>query len=379
MPTIKLPFRVRQSGLETAKCLYHFQQNVVLGIKDPDSEFSERGTDFHELGRLYVNYLRAGGQPSDIEYADELLEKASWNLEAQSIFRNWVRSQSFDTATLFATEYRIRLDSEFRPVDEEDDDAEERIMYSADMDRLDISGTSATIRDYKTFFGTVLPTTIQAIFYPWILFKVMPYLEEITFELEFVRWGIVSEPRVFTKADLPMMDRYVEQQVARLAAAYAANEWPAAVNTKCVYCHLKCPIVETGLTSEAIGQIQTPERAAEMAGQLYALHQAAARIHANLKHWSMRNGPVEAGNDIVLGFSKVNKFSHQPKKVMELNERHGFEATRALSVDNAELSKIGKKYPEFVAEARESGVDRSTTAFKFWNNVGDPLEKLEEE
>lgn len=372
---MKLPFRVRQSSLDLAKCLYHFQQNIILGIKDPDSEFSVRGTDFHTLGYRYVKFLQSSHQESDWSYGDELVVSSDWNLEAVAIFKNWIRSQSFQTDSIFALEYKVRLDWDLNPVNEDDPDAAERIFYSGDFDRLDIKGKKAIIRDYKTFFAVVKPTTIQSILYPYFLFHLMPGIEEIDFELEFVRWGIVSEPRTFTRDDLPMMTRYVQQQVARIVNAYQTNDWPAAANTKCAYCALTCPLVETGLTKEVIGQVQTKEHAAEMAQQLYALHLASKRLHANLKNWATRHGPIDAGNDIRIGFKKNNKVKHSAPKLMQLNEQHGFAPTRALRHDSVELKKIGASYPEYIAEAMKVAKDASTTSFRFWNEVGDPLDK----
>lgn len=376
----RLPaFRLRQSSLDLAKCLYHFQQNIVLGIKDPDSEFSKRGTDFHALAHRYVEFLQNSHQESDWEYADELVESGDWNLEAVEIFKTWARSQSFQTETIFALEFKVRLDWDLNPVDESDPDAAKRIFYSGDFDRLDVRGTKATIRDYKTFFGVTKTTTIQAILYPYMLFHLMPYLEEIEFELEFVRWGIVSEPRTFTRDDLPMMTRFVKQQVARLVEAYQMDEWPAAVNSKCCYCHLSCPLVEAGLSQEAIGQVQTQERAIEMTQQLFALHQASTRLHANLKNWAMRSGTIDAGNDIMLGFKKTAKFQHDPKTIVSLNIAHGFEPTRALKPDNQEIERIARKYPEYQEAARITAKDKSITAFRFWNEAGDPLDAVEED
>ncbi len=272
---VKLPFRIRQSSLSDALCLFRFHKVHVLKQRDPESEFALRGTHFHELAKLYVDFLRSSKQESDWEYGDELTQTREWNIEAVGIFKNWIRSQSFNTENIFATEYKIRLDWNLQPVDEDDPEQAKRIVFSADLDRLEIRRDEATVWDYKSNFMSYKPTTIQAVVYPWFVFHLFPQIETVKFQLEFVRWGIMPEAREFSRDELPTLDRYVEQQVLRLISALETNDWPATVNTKCAYCMLSCPLVEAGLTQDAVGQVQTAERAAEMAQQLYALHLAS--------------------------------------------------------------------------------------------------------
>ena len=374
-----IPFRIRQSSLEDAKCLYRFHKIHVLKQRDPESEFALRGTHFHDLGKQYVDFLRNTQQESDWSYGDELTESGDLNLEAIGIFKNWIRSRSFNVNDIFATEYKVRLGWDLKPRDEDDPKQAKQIVFSADMDILEIVRTTATTVDYKTHFMAFRPTTIQSIFYPWIILHVMPEIETVRFQLEFVRWGISPEPRVFTREDLPMMDRYVGQQVLRLQSAFETDQWPASVNTKCAYCTLECPLVKDGLTQETIGQVQTAERAAQMAQQLYAMHLAAKRLHTNLKNWATRYGAIDVGNDIRIGFKKSSKSKHSARKALQLNDQYGFDPARALKVDSVELKKIGKGYPEYVSELMTQSKDASTTSFKFWNEVGDPLEQEDDD
>jgi hypothetical protein len=223
------------------------------------------------------------------------------------------------------------------------------------------------------------PTTIQVAYYSYLIFELFPHIDTVKFQLEFVRYGIMPEARVFTREDIPTMERYVQQQIARLIEAMRTDLWPATANSTCAYCVLRCPLVDAGLSQEAIGQVQTAEHAAEMAQQLYALHLAAKRLHGHLKNWATRTGTIDAGNDIRLGFRKVTKKDADPRIVASLNVDHGFAPTRALKVDSKEVKKIGKQYKEYADRVWESAKDKSTTAFKFWNEVGDPLDMEEEE
>lgn len=372
LPQIHLPFRIRQSTLEDARCLYRFHKKNILGLKEPDSEAADRGNHVHALAKQYVDFLKGSNQESDWSYAAELIAEGDWNPEAASLFRNWVRQRSFDPARIFATEYKVRLDWNLQSCDDAD------AVYSADIDRLEIVGRVAELCDLKTHWGVFEPTTIQSIIYPWMLWKVMPHLEKINFNLEFIRWGI-TKTRTFDRDHLETMDRYIDNQVTRLLAAVEEDDWPASVNSKCVYCHLDCPLVAAGLTRNAVGQIQSPEQAKQLAQELFALARSYKQTHALLKAYAMEHGSIDAGNDIRLGFAKRDKFAYDVESVVKLNEQHGFHPRRALGVVPAEVKKIGRKYPEYVMAARAAARDKSTTVFKFWNQIGDPLDEDEED
>lgn len=373
MPTpADLPFRIRQSTLEDARCLYRFHQTHVLGLRDPESEAAGRGTQVHEMAKKYVDYLVNSKQELDWSYAESLIVAGNWGQEACTIFKDWSNRRTFEPASIYATEYQVRLGWDFLPCD--DDIA----VFSMDIDRLEIHRQDAHIVDYKTHFGTFEPTTIQAVYYPWLLWKIMPWLENISFTLDFVRWGILKT-RQFTRDDLKRMDVFVDNQVARLSAAVTTDEWPASVNSKCAYCRLECPLVEQGLTRESIGQIQSPEHARSIAQQAYALRRAYTQAHAMLRAYALENGPIDAGNDIKMGFTKHGRDEYDPQSIFRLNEKYGFAKLRGLKVVSKEIGKIGREYPEYVEEARKSARDKSRTVFKFWNDIGDPLGEEEDD
>lgn len=367
---ISLPFKIRQSNLETARCLFRFQKIEILGLRkilEPDSEASERGNQIHAMAKLYVDYLVASKQEMDHTYAQRIVDEGNWNRDAINIFLRWVKDKSFDPAIIFATEYKVRLNWDLEPCSQED------AVFSGDIDMLEVFGPHAKILDLKSHWAAFEPTTIQAILYAWFIFQLMPHITHVTFTLDFVRWGILKS-REFTREQLPELDRYVSNQVQRLVRAYETDLWPAAVNAGCVYCRLECPLVAAGLSRNAIGQISSDEQAQEIAREMFALRHAYQQKHAALKGWATMNGAVDAGNDIKLGFSKRETFEFQVDTIMRLNEEHGFKPTRALAVSSREVRRIGKKYPEYESAAQAEAEDTSTTTFKFVNEKGDPLE-----
>jgi hypothetical protein len=371
---MRLPFVIRQSTIVQAQCLYRAHQTQVLGVKEPTSEFAARGTDFHAMAKYYVDHLVASKQETDWEYADRITsgDGTYWNDDAVQIFNDWSRNTSVDPAVVFSTEYKIRLDADLKPCDQAN------AAFSGDLDRLEIAGNLAVIHDYKTNWAISNPLTAQSIFYPWLLWKIMPHLDRITFRLEFVRYNVERE-RVFTRDDLERMDRWVDGQLRRIVAAANANDWPAEVNSGCTFCRLECPLVKAGMSPQQLGRIESPDQARAIGGQLYALKRAASQLQAALRPYAVENGPIDLGNQISLGFKKQTQTEYDPRTILRLNEEHGFKPTRALHVTSKEVSKIGRQYPEYAANARAASSDSSKTVFKFTNESGDPLGEDEEE
>jgi len=364
---MKLPFLVRQSTITTAECLYRLHQTQILGVREPESAYAARGRDFHEMAKMYVDYLVQSGQESDLVYAEDLARTGPWNAEAAGIFLSWTGSETVTPSAVFATEYQIRLDEQLKSCAPQD------ALYSGDLDRIDIHGKAAVINDYKTHFAIYEPLTAQSVFYPWLLWNVMPHLEEITFNLEFVRYG-ASRTRIFRQEDLERIDSWVQDQVARFAVAVERNEWPAAANTGCVYCRLDCPLVASGMSPAVLGQVKTDIQARAMAQQLFALDNKADQLRAILRAWSIENGPIDAGNNIMLGFQRQERLQYSPSAIMDLNRAYGFSPTRALSVDGKEVRRIARNYPDYKSKAEETARDKSVTVFRFQHELQDALE-----
>lgn len=367
---IDLPFKIRQSTLETSRCLFRFNEVHVLGHREPDSEASNRGNHFHALAKRYVDYLVPTKQEMDWSYADELAN-GDWDPDAIQIFKYWSRQRTFQPDTVFATEYKVRLGWDLLPCEDE------KAVWSADMDLVEIFGAAAQVTDYKSHWAAFNPHSIQSVLYPWLLFHLMPHLETITFTLEFVRWNI-RRSRDYRRSHLPQMTHYLENQVARLVSAVQTNEWPASINAGCVYCRLDCPLVAAGLSETSVGQVRSRQHAETMAQQMYALGSAYKKAHDILRTWTSANGPIDIGNDITLGFTKRPQFAYDPKTVMDLNEAHGFDRLRGIVVNGRSVAKTGHDYPEYVTAAKAKAKDKSSTVFQFRSEIGDPL-KLEDE
>lgn len=353
------PLVFRQSTLELAKCLYRFKKHELEGFPNPQTEATLRGTALHAMHSVYVNHLIATQQSTDYGFADATADR--YRGDAADLFKQWVRERIFDPERTFGTEVHIALKPDFTPAAASATPAE--APYRGTLDRIEIDGDHADIYDLKTNFAIFQATTIQAIFYPWLLHKLLPYLKTITFHLDFVRWNVQRED-TFTAEEIDVKEIEIRNQVKQIQMAKDDDDWPAVVNPNCCYCVLECPLVKAGMSRAVIGQIRDRAEAAAMAGELHALETRAGRIHDVLRQWASENGPIELEH-LTLGFKKVRKIEHKAVVIKALNQEFGFAETRALRGDTREVTKIGRQYPEYQRRAEAKAKDKSTTKLVF--------------
>jgi len=357
-----ITFRIRQSTLELAVCLHRFNQHIVHKMPRPDTIYTVRGTAFHALAHKYVNYLVQTNQSSEHVYAESLTQDgAIFDTDAIALFREWHAKHLFQPDFIFGNEVRVLLDWDLNPAPPE---TPPRLApFSGDLDRVEIDGTTGDIYDYKTSFAIFNPTTVQAYFYPWLLRRQFPHLRTIRFHLDFVRFNAMKH-REFSVAEIDEREGDIILLTKRLFKALDDRVWPVIPNENCSNCTLECPLVNAGMTREAIGQIASYEQAVSMTQELYALENKATHFKAVLRNYVAENGPVEILHHR-LGFKKKVKKKYPPGKIMVLNDKYGFEESRGLASDQKELNKIMRTYPEYVTELDAFAKDQSTTDFQF--------------
>jgi hypothetical protein len=350
----------RQSLLEDAACLHRFKAHHIDGVVRPENEFTVRGRDMHAMHAEYVDHLTRYQISSDYAMAEQIAGRSHWSREAVHIFNGWYPGQTFEPETVLGTEINILLTGDGSVTDDRDNAA-----YSVTIDRLEIDGTRGRVVDGKTHFAVFEPTTIQAALYSWATAKAYPFLEEVEFKLEFWRWG-ASRSRSFTVAELPsVFAMEVQPWIDRVEDAQANNLWPPMPSWACSVCTIDCPLVASGVSRKAIGQIRSEADAQALTSELYAMTKTAERLQMALKGYVGQNGAVKVGDGIELNFRKRALVKYSPARVLQLNDEFGFRRDRALRVDKAEVKKIAKQYPEYLASLEETAQDNSTTEFGF--------------
>lgn len=254
MPTLTqtLP-ALRQSSVETAACPRAYVEIEINGKKQPDSIPSERGTDIHRVMAKYVMHCAAESKSSDWEEFNRLAEASG--PVAGKILDGIRDSYEVDWKHVFACEMTLALDEEFRPLNEgllfTQFPNVDRAAYIGTLDviLLKNDGTAAKIDDYKSHPSPFEADTFQGTLYPFMLFKHLPDLEMVTFELNFVRYTNCYRRVTWHRSDMPAMQAIISRARERQRITHENPDEALALPCKtCTYCplakNMSCPIAE---------------------------------------------------------------------------------------------------------------------------------------
>lgn len=235
-----------QSRQKLLACPRTYVEQVILGNKEPNNEYSLRGRAIHSFLSAYVNYLVRMKSRKDPQYFEDSLQGVEPS--ARAILAG-MDEMEIDPENVWGTEMRIRLTPEFGVCT----NGEAEHEGTLDLVEL-LDDSTAQITDYKSQWQAVEADTFQARFYAMLLFCINPRIQEVRFLLRFLRWG-TDKLAVYKREDLEALQAeakvFREYQLAlhRDAQSHAIIE-PIPGN-HCVYCPLLsagCPIEKNPYT-----------------------------------------------------------------------------------------------------------------------------------
>lgn len=257
---------LRQSAVETAACPRAYVEIVIKGNTQPDSIPSERGQDIHHVMSEYVRHCTRKQVHADWEEFDRL--SAASGPVAGPILDRKRDAYEVDFEHVYATEITLMLDEDFNITNVNEHGAElefpfpgqysgKRAAHKSTLDVVLISDDMlrAKIPDYKSH-PAPFPCdkdsdqgNFQATLYAFMLFKHMPSLQHIKFELDFVRYFNCMRDTTFTRQDIPDMQAKIsrarQRQIIMHERPDEAKVYPCKT---CAYCPLAktmtCPIAE---------------------------------------------------------------------------------------------------------------------------------------
>lgn len=228
---------LRQSLAEVASCPTSYAYQVIEGKTMPGGLQSARGTEIHAVMSQYISHCATRKVVADWAKFDELAIGAG--SEAADILNGLRDSYQVDHEHVYDTEVHLGW-------------AEDGIEAEGTLDVLLADGnTHIKIEDFKSHPRPFDPDTFQSRLYPWLVLQHFPEVEEITFELIFVRYANCRRSVTYTRADLPTLTQHVvnhRRRQVEIHERYAAGEPLAAFpGNHCQYCPLLqrpngCPI-----------------------------------------------------------------------------------------------------------------------------------------
>lgn len=244
---------LRQSTYEQMACPDSYVAQQIDGQRLPENIHSERGTEIHHVMGEYIQHCTMNKRSMDWRYFDQEAEYVG--LDAGIILNGIRETYIVDYEHAYSTEIKLMLDEDLQPTIIDEDGLEwpepfPGVEYSgkpaAHAGTLDvasfISETYGLIQDFKSHFKPFAPDTYQSMLYPFMLMQHLPKLEEVEFELIFVRFRNARRSRFIKREELPEIARQITQAKARQIHFHILADEPGRPNVKalphsgCVYC-----------------------------------------------------------------------------------------------------------------------------------------------
>jgi len=252
-----------QSKVETAACEQSYVSIYIDGRSTGVSQASDRGDEVHHVMAEYVDYCAKKGVQSDWIYFNRLT--VATKMDAGGILDGLRDNYKVQHKHVYGTEITMMLDEEFRPTLNISEEhwpkhvpnrntlglPEENDGYCAHIGTADVvlvseDGLRGKISDYKTSPSIFDADSYQGILYSFMLLKHMPQLEQVTFELVFVRYQNCVRTVTYKRRDMPDMQETLSRARTRQMATHEAPQDAQAIPSKqCMLCplmkDLTCP------------------------------------------------------------------------------------------------------------------------------------------
>jgi hypothetical protein len=247
---------LRQSIYESMACESGYKLVHIDGVRFPDTEPGDRGTDVHAIHAAYAEHCARKRVPADFVYLDSLCKAAGE--EVAQIMETSRDSLSIDWANFFGAEISFGLDEDFHPTFSYDHDGARVFMnpvwgetskrelkdacYCGIMDLVYIlpGGKVAQIVDLKSHPRLFPADTTQGKMYCLALMMHMPELQEVEFSLRFVRYANAVTTKKYFRSDVPDLMDNMRRARARQVAIHekVANQETLRAHggAHCTYC-----------------------------------------------------------------------------------------------------------------------------------------------
>ena len=235
-----------QSLYEVNACPTSYAFQIIEGHKGGNSAQSNRGTEVHHVMSSYINHCVLNHVPANWKLFDEL--SGSVVNEAGKILDGLRDNYVVDFDNVVDTEITYYLDRHYNPATPYDNPA-----FKGTLDVvLRYNAKKMKIEDFKSHPQPFDADTFQSMLYPFLLFMHYPEVEEITFELIFVRYANARRSVTWTRKDVPDMMVQIERGRNRQLKTHAdyedeqpIHDLPVLPGNHCFYCPLQanggCP------------------------------------------------------------------------------------------------------------------------------------------
>ncbi|MGP8268926.1 MAG: PD-(D/E)XK nuclease family protein [Terracidiphilus sp.] len=235
---------LRQSSYEKMACPHSYAAQEIEGKRMPSGLQSQRGTEIHTVMSRYIDHCVKRQVPADWAKFDELAAGAG--PEASTILEGLRDNYAVDWEHVYGTELTMGINIAGNEGDEDDTTGTLDVL-------LFLNEQKAKIEDFKSHPRPFDPDTFQSKVYALFVLLLFPSVQEVAFELIFVRYANCRRSATFTRADVPMLAmqvRHGRERQLRIHEQHDAGEiLESYPGNHCCYCPLlqtaqACPIAD---------------------------------------------------------------------------------------------------------------------------------------
>jgi hypothetical protein len=261
------------------------------------------------------------------------------------------------------------------------DDPKAIVRGRIDLTMISEDGNSAIIYDHKTQFNVETADIFQMGVYAWIVWKIYPFLQNISTVLHFARWGMYSQMYTWNIEDLKAIEN---EMLSRIEVIERRTTWEATPHKNCNYCHFiaKCPAMADFITVDESGNFRVlmdnleilgdTSKAVKLAGIKRIIDEWSNKIEHKLKAHVEFAGPI-AIPGVIYEYRAEEKIDYdyatkkQLDEYVEICRAHDENPLKYMSL-NATSSKTvwrcGKE--QFVGALSKLFKRKTSTTFKGW-------------
>jgi len=245
---------LRQSIYEQMSCESGYKLVHIDGVRFPDTEPGDRGTDVHAIRAAYAEHCSKKRIPADFNFLESLTSSATD--EVAAIVENNGQSWTIDWQNFDGAEVHWGLDRNFRPTWSYDHDGKrveinpiwgiegsgEEPEHCGIIDEIYLfpGGKSGAIKDSKTHPRPFPADTFQGKDYSLAFLMHLPEVNEVEFSLNFLRYQNCTKTQKYFRSDVPALMEEVRRVRARQVAIHekVANIEPLRAHggAHCTYC-----------------------------------------------------------------------------------------------------------------------------------------------
>jgi hypothetical protein len=234
------------SSEPTLACAHGYRERKK---HDTESVASRRGTEIHDFllaPNGYIAHLVDAGVHQDEEWWKSALHVANCGDDSRELLEGFLPGFTINPDQVLHLERRLYLDAEMNPTT---DPTKAAISGQPDLTLLDAPARRMKITDFKSQFRIVsAEESFQGRVYSLMKLLETQFIQEVEFELAFVRYGNAKRTVIYTREHIPHLKKAVlkvrQRQVELERQIASGSLAPAVSGPHCVGCPLftKCPI-----------------------------------------------------------------------------------------------------------------------------------------